>query len=270
MKNPITLYDYEKISDDLCFLGPNVTLKFNVALAKKGENDIKTYFHKEYERPSSFIDTDRSVSIKRSFNYFLSIDIKTSFDSNIMIRTCDMIQMKLKLKESLKWFNGQVFRETHGHYTIVWDHKTITIGKFLGNKYLLLEPNIMETKAGDERPCVRMSFASGSYVDIDMDNYMSFVYIIDTIDMYGAALTMINYLPINAGKNHYVLDGDSMAPFDLNLSNQQITTSQEKKTDKIYPKESFFEKSIQTGGNVQHEAISANPQGGERGRKSKK
>ena len=39
---------YEKISDDVCFLGNNALLRFNVSLARKDKSNNRNHYHTEY------------------------------------------------------------------------------------------------------------------------------------------------------------------------------------------------------------------------------
>ena len=45
---PINYIDYDKLSDDVLYLGSNLFLRMNVSLSNKGDQDQRYHFHKEY------------------------------------------------------------------------------------------------------------------------------------------------------------------------------------------------------------------------------
>ena len=72
MNNPISYERYDRISDNVLFLGQSTNLKFTVQLSKKNpEYNNRFHFHREYKYNSQYGDL---YSIKRDFDYFLSIE----------------------------------------------------------------------------------------------------------------------------------------------------------------------------------------------------
>lgn len=71
---PINYIDYDKLSDDVLYLGSNLFLRMNVSLSNKGDQDQRYHFHKEYRYDSKYTSSGKLLSIKRSFSYYLSLD----------------------------------------------------------------------------------------------------------------------------------------------------------------------------------------------------
>lgn len=262
MSTDITLYDYDKISDNLCYLANNIVFKFNVGLSRKNKDGMKEYFHSEYEYDSSYLDRDNAVSIQRRFNYFYSINVTNSFDSNVMIRVQDMIQVERKLNKTLEWFENN-FSIRDNRLVIIGDCKPIRIDNLLGGRFFDLEPIVIERRDGTYIPGVRLTLCgTENYADIEVDNYMGFVYLLLHTDMYNAALSLINYLPINAGVNHHKIEEDSYGEATDFYEGKHITISNNyNRNNKMQtPKESFFEKSIKSRKpeEKQHEGIYKN------------
>ena len=75
ISNPIEYYKIDKISDDIYLIAANILLKFNVVLSNKS-NGKRYHYYTEFEYDASSQGIEGSlVSIKRSFDAFLSIDI---------------------------------------------------------------------------------------------------------------------------------------------------------------------------------------------------
>lgn len=200
--NPISFMDIEKISDIICYLSRDVNVKFNVVLARKKEDGTRNFFHKEYEYNSKYLDVDKSITISRSFDYYITLDFKDNFEAGVMIRPKDMMNLQLKLNDSIRWF-GKLFKtDKEGNLIIFGDFKKIYIKNLAGNKYLCLEPTIIKYEDNTSKEGIRVFFSSTEvYTDIDIDNYMGFVYLMNKIDLYGAAITLLNYLNVDYGQN---------------------------------------------------------------------
>ena len=86
--------DYDKITDDMMYLGNNINLRFNVLLSKKNSSidNSRRFFHSEYRYESKYDDTQVAVTIKRCFSYYMSIDVGgDNWDRSVMIRIQDII-----------------------------------------------------------------------------------------------------------------------------------------------------------------------------------
>ena len=105
--SPFEILKVDKISDDIYSLGPNVLLKFNVSLSRSS-NGKRYHFYKEFEYPSSFDNIKSLVTIKRSFDFYLSIE-NMQKDNNgnklfIRIGAQEYMLFKKALEQAISWF----------------------------------------------------------------------------------------------------------------------------------------------------------------------
>jgi len=194
--------NYEKITDDLYYMGSNIVVKFNVSLARKREDGSRNTFHHEFEYAmNKYSNPKNLVTIKRQFEYYLSIENVKAIDNQkeyIYIGVQDFIQFKQKIIESTKWFTSAQFENLFARK----DDKIIMLGKVepidisfnRGNKSIRVEPIILnyedKTLTG-----VRFYLCSlDNYVDIDVDRYMGFVYLVSSLNMFQSAQIMLNYI----------------------------------------------------------------------------
>ncbi len=194
--------NYEKITDDLYYMGSNIVVKFNVSLARKREDGSRNIFHHEFEYAmNKYSNPKNLVTIKRQFEYYLSIENVKAINNQkeyIYIGVQDFIQFKQKIIESTKWFTNAQFENLFAKK----DNKIIMLGKVepidisfnRGNKSIRVEPIILnyedKTLTG-----VRFYLCSlDNYVDIDVDRYMGFVYLISSLNMFQSAQIMLNYI----------------------------------------------------------------------------
>ena len=71
---PMEFLKYDKVSDDVYVLGNNAILKFNVSLSKTTSEGKRYHFYKEFEYKARAREYDTLVTVKRSFDYYLSIE----------------------------------------------------------------------------------------------------------------------------------------------------------------------------------------------------
>lgn len=203
---------YDKISDDIYYMGKNTILKFNVSLSRNIDN-MRSYFHKEFEYNSKYANANTLVSIRRQFDFYLSIEnVKIDEISNekafILIGITEIMIFKYKLKDAIKWFRDKEFQDIYGYKNgkLIMTKRLnpIVIGNLPMNKYISMEPVVCDT--GDDRVAgVRVYLSSeNNYVDMTVDRFMGLYYIIDTINMYESAQLMVNYLgKPDYGTNRY-------------------------------------------------------------------
>ena len=199
MEKVISYIDYEKISDLMMFLGNNVNLKFNIKLAKKGLDGRRYHFHKEYQYLSNYINQENIITIKRDFEYFLSIESQKDQDFFCMITINDIILLRSVLSNVVHWLDGSI--KTFG----IKNKKLILLGKqepivmqLVTNKILKFEPIVIINANDIQSQGIRL-YIDGVYTDINANTFMGFVYLINTVDMFGCAQVMLNY--IGSGNN---------------------------------------------------------------------
>lgn len=192
--------DYEKISDVLMFINKDVNLCFNVSLAYRAQNGNRNHFHKEYSYKSRYVDKDNVVSIKRNFKYYLSIDIKDNFNNNVMINTSNILALRMRLKIVYNWLTT-LFKYKDDKLVIIgkWNDNILYLNQYSCLKF---EPTVCVYEDGTYKEGVRIYINNEDiYFDMDIDKFMEFYYLIDTIDMYQSAITLLNYLRPEYGSN---------------------------------------------------------------------
>lgn len=205
---PINYIDYDKLSDDVLYLGSNLFLRMNVSLSNKGDQDQRYHFHKEYRYDSKYTSNGKLLSIKRSFNYYLSLD-KTDTKMNIMIRPQDMILFKMNLEQVSKWFSDNTFG-TKGREVILRNRKeSIVLPGLAQQRYIQFDPVVVVWEnTGDQTPGVRVTLGDPSiYADISVDKLFALLYTISNFNMYESAQLLVNYLGRpNFGMNLYEIE----------------------------------------------------------------
>lgn len=215
--NRSILYDdYDKISDDMFYLGNNITLKFNVSLSSKYKsnninNDMRHYFHQEYKYPSKYKEKDNLLSIRRSYGYYLSIDVAKEWECSVMIRVQDILLFRNAINQASSWAQD-------GTFVIAGRKKELRLSKKLepikvqlpDNKFVWFEPVVIFNN-DIYYPGVRLTVTKESvFTDITMDNFFGLVYLINQLDMFGYAQNMINYINRpQYGYNLHEFDDDS-------------------------------------------------------------
>ena len=193
---------YDKLSDDLYMLGYNVILRFNVSLSKQLKDGKRYSYHHEYEYSTSkFIDQDKLITIRRNFDYHLSIEnIREDGKGNkefIMIGLQNILIVRKQFEMAVDWFIKKNL------FAVNNDNKLVMLGKvepiqIFGlpmSKYLILEPIIINYENNMQQSGVRIFLSSDSnFVDMNLDKFMGLVYLLNSINMYESACLLINYL----------------------------------------------------------------------------
>ena len=193
---PIEYIDYDKISDDVLYLGDKLYLRMNVSLSSKKDPDMRYHFHQEFEYPSPYGRNGYLRSIKRSFTYFLSLDRKDISGGGRRVRDKDMFLLKEKLKLVTDWFGDNTFGTKKKNLIIKTKREPIILPGLANQKYLQFDPIVIVYEStGEQTPGVRITLGDSSiFADISVDKLFSFKYTIDTFNMYLSAQLLINYL----------------------------------------------------------------------------
>lgn len=194
---------YDKISDDLYFLGKNVVLKFNVNLSRPNQENQRNHYHKEYQYNSKYIDTSSVITIRRSFDFYLSIENLTRDDFGnkeyIRIGVPEIMSLRYYIEAVTRWFTDSkyesLYAKKNGRLIMLGRVENIRISNLPLDRYLEFEAMVCETPDGDMYPGVRIYLSSKTnYADMSIDRLMGFYYLISTINMYESAQLMLNYL----------------------------------------------------------------------------
>lgn len=198
MTKPIILFDdYDKISDDVLYLGSKTYLRMNVVLSNKYDKDNilkRESFHKEFRYDSKYSER-KLITVRRSFNYFLSID-KTDTRVSICIRPQDIILLRSKLEMVSSWFNDDTFGIKNNQLIVYKQKQPVIINELLYGNYIQFDPvAIIWEQTGTQEPGVRLTLSDpNEFIDIPVDKFFGFLYILQSINMYESAQLLINYL----------------------------------------------------------------------------
>ena len=201
---PMEFFKIDKISDDVYVIGPNVILKFNVSLSKVA-NGKRYYFHKEFEYPTKGIpEQPTAVTIKRSFDYYLSIETMQKDLSGmklfIRIGPQEYMMVKQGLEAAISWFTDtkytNLFATNKGELILTSPIPEFTISNLPMGKYIHIMPVIVDRGIAnaDKAPGIRLTLNDSTFVDITLDKLMGLYYTISCFNMYQAALLLLNYL----------------------------------------------------------------------------
>lgn len=215
--DPIVYEQYDRISDDIYFLGQNCVLKFTVALSK-GYDDKRNHFYKEVEYGSRFSDGPSSlISIKRSYDYFFSLENVVKPDDcekqYIKIGPSEYYLLKSGLDIVCGWFqNGSfndLFQIIDNKLTLCEPVPEYMMG-FPYGKYLKFTPLLLERIQSDldKQPCVRMELSNpDNIIIVSIDKLMGLQYIVSTFNMVLSAQTMLNFIGMpKPGMNRYTMN----------------------------------------------------------------
>lgn len=203
--------DYDRITDILLYLSNNVTLNFNVILSRKSKTGERMFFEYETEYGSKYIGSQNGRAIKRNMSFYFSIEVKNNFSNSFMLKLQDVILLTMIIENQLLPIligDRRVFR--------IKDKKLVIIGEFnpvdytqSEYKFLRFFPIVCSYTDGTYKEGVRLCINSESeYVDMDLDRFFGFYYLLKNTDMYSAAITMCNYVKLPPhGQNIYSMKG---------------------------------------------------------------
>lgn len=194
MMNGIEYIDYDKISDDLCWLGNKCIARMVVKLSSKGKDNTRYHFHKEFKYPTNYINQKEAITIRRSFEYYISIDSLDS-KSSVIVTVRDILLLRSQISQVFHWFYDDTFAIKNNRMIILHKRKPIIVDGLLGNKYLSFEPIIYIDLEDKQSKGIRMNINDQNvYTDMPANVFAGFMYIINSIDMFTAAQNMINYI----------------------------------------------------------------------------
>ena len=196
---PIIFTQYEKISDDLYFLGKYVVLRFNVGLAyyKDGK---RNFFHREYEYEK---ERENVVSIKRTYDYYLSLEnINPARKEFIMITPKEFPRFREAIHTAADWFRdkkySKLFVSSKGKLVVTSPIPVCEINSFPQGKYIKIEPVVITVGAAnaDNIPgvCITLSDPN-NYIYLNVDTLIGLEYTVDCVNMIQMAQSMLASLP---------------------------------------------------------------------------
>lgn len=190
---------YERISDTLYSIGNGLVLRMNVSLAFYDKNHNRRFFYNEYQYPKENRDV---VTIRRNYDYYLTIDNTRQDGMGIMITIREFIKFKEAIKEAVSWFRdrrwNRLYAKGNGKLVLVSPIPEVRASGFPGGKQISIDPIIIDggRAIDDKFPGVRFSIAPNNYADITVDTLIGLDYIVDSINMIQLAQTMIASIPV--------------------------------------------------------------------------
>lgn len=192
----------DKISDDVFAIAPNIVLKFNVSLSKISGGK-RYHYHNEYEYNSPSAN-QQLVTIKRSFDYYLSFEAHKKDDNGIktFIRIGPQEYFSLMKNMDIveSWFTNKKFNKLfayadNGALIMTSPIPSIQLGNLPMGKYITFTPCVIDKGIAnaDKEPGIEMNFNGENEVQINLDKFMGLKYILSCFNMYQAAITLLNY-----------------------------------------------------------------------------
>lgn len=192
MKDSINPIDYEKITDDVYYLGGGIYLRLNVILAKKTKDGNRRHFVSNYKYASKYVDKGKVITMRRSFDYYLTLDNKFDSTHNVMIRVQNMILFKSKIKEATKWFSDSNVFGIRKNRLVILKRETISITDLPAGKFIKLEPVVIDYDDNTQKPGIRVTLSdSNVFSDMSIENFYGLVYLVDTFNMYQSSQLLV-------------------------------------------------------------------------------
>lgn len=202
LKNPIEYMQYDKISDDIMMLDKNNIIRFNVMLAKTNDSGRK-FFHTEYKYKSNNSDYKSLITLRRSYDYFLSFENiyrnEIGYKEYVIVGISDYMQLKFGLEEAFRWFRDEkyskLFMTKNGKLIMSTPIPDFVISNLPKNKYIRLMPCILVKGETEREPGIEMEIGSASnIIRMTIKHFMGMYYILSNFNMLECSQNMINYL----------------------------------------------------------------------------
>lgn len=229
---PFQLIKIEKISDDIFHMGRNLMIRICSNLAKS-VNGNRYFFYKEYEYEIGDVS---KVSIKRGFDYYLSIEEVTKPKDGrnkifIRIGPSEFYGFIDLIQEAMKWFTSVKYKQLYAKKggELVFGTSTIPSKTLSGlplNMSITFAPHIIDN--GKEfKPAVKIIIDNG--IDIadfymSVDNLFGIYGALVNYNMFISAQIMVSSLGIQLGTNRINMNHESK-------SNQLPTSLESVKQD---------------------------------------
>lgn len=218
--DPMEYVKYDKICDDIYTLGHNCVLRFTVSLSRN-INNTRQHFHKEFEYNSKYENVGSLVTVKRSYDYFLSIE-NTSKPENtdkcfIRIGPQEYYLFKQAVDTAVSWFISEkyekLFTVSNGKLAVSAPIPDHTVSSLPMNKFLKFIPAVIQRgpTIDEMEPGVTLFLSDmNNAVNMNLDRLMGLKYLISNFNMVTSAQIMLNYIsPPEYGFNRFVMEGAS-------------------------------------------------------------
>ena len=195
--NPL-FTEYSKITDTLTYLDSTHALQICVSLMKKNNKDNRIMsYHSEYKYYNSNLER-QTYSIKRNISAYMLINDFEDYDNSILLGFSDIPVLQMLFDQKIMgWFMGanRLFELVDGKLTLKSnDNAQFPLSE---RSFLEFTPMLIEYTDGTLKEGVRMYMnAYDNFVDMSIDKFMELYYYITRVDLYNAALNMLNYVKI--------------------------------------------------------------------------
>lgn len=190
---------YDRITDTMMYLSPDIKLEFVVNLAYKRRDGGRQFFHSEYEKTSSYRMVDISRTVRRTARYYYAINLVNNYSEGIALKHADVYILVTTIeKRVLPWFfsKDRIFKIIDNRLAIVGEYEPYfyTQSEY---KFISIIPIIREFEDGSFKEGVRMFIGNKDYFcDLTIDEFLGFYHLLANTDMYVLASTMMNYVKI--------------------------------------------------------------------------
>lgn len=211
MSENIDFTDYDSITDTLMFLNNEYTLQFVLQLSYKDKSGNRRFFHREATYGSRYPGVMLAHNIKREMKYFFKIqNIKDFIGYNLLFPN-DVIMLLYVLEgEVLPWFFGKksifkIVKEKDKPDKLTRGEYKPAIYIQSERAYLRFDPIVYTDMNQMQSQGVRICLNSDAeFIDLSLDKFMQFYYILKNTDMYGTASSMASYVKTPPyGKNNW-------------------------------------------------------------------
>lgn len=198
--NRIIYSDIETVSDLLLRLNQELSLKMNVRF---GHTNMKTNERESYIKGylidgQRYPDNPRVVSIKRDFDYYLSIESWSNRTMYFQMRPVNMISVLNAFNRAYNWLvNEKLWKYRDNTLYLINEPDEIFIYNLYPKDVTVgIKATVMYDDQGNFCRGIRLTIGDRlNFSDIGMNNFGAMCYILKTLDMYTAACTIVNSLP---------------------------------------------------------------------------
>ena len=203
MAVPFTFVNYDRITDCLLWLGrtgngDSVQLKFVVDLVKLDQYNNERHFHSESKFYSKKLQRN-SQSISRTYSCYYVINAGME-NLGCLLRPADVQMLNMLIESNiLPWFIGdkRIFSMKGDTMRILGDYieQVLPISERTYLKFIPIVITFEDTNSYKEGLRIEIN-SKDTCVDITIDKFLEFVYILRNTDMINLAAAMINYVKI--------------------------------------------------------------------------
>jgi hypothetical protein len=224
---PFTFINYDRISDTILWLGPNVTLKFVVNLFRQNRNEDEIRFHSEYKYNSKKLGRT-AYSITRTYDFYFVINFSDFNLKGATMHTSDVLILNMLIKNNIMpWFMGptRIFDmvENGEKMTITGKYQDVML-PLSEATYIKFSPVVIYYEnTNDYKEGIRFEINSKeTFVDVPVDRFLEFAYIMKNTDMVTYASTMLAYVKSGPYQINMRSSSDFKSDSNLNTINSNI------------------------------------------------